>query len=165
MRADSGTETPWPFRIDAHTGKVINGEEYGGMIVAPVRLFDELLRLGEGDSPSYQRARDVAWKWLLDNPLNTASVAWDNWSGYYEDTPKDIENQNDMTSIMTCYYILSQTDPSVVDPGWRNHIGHLKAGSCWGEGLSLVHGQSTSSCDPGARSSVCRVGAVAHERG
>ena len=125
LRPGSAVETPWPFRIDAHTGKVINGEEYGGMIVAPVRLFDELLRLGEGDSAGYKKARDIAWKWLLDNPLNKASLAWDNWSGYYEDTPRDIENQNDMTSIMTCYYILSRTDPSAVDPDWTNHVGHL----------------------------------------
>jgi hypothetical protein len=125
VRPGDATRTPWPFRIDAHTGKVIDGEEYGGMIVAPIRLFDELLRLEEGDSPSYKRARDTVWKWLLDNPLNKESAAWDNWNGYYEDVPKDLENQNDMTSIMTCYYILSQSDPSAVDPQWRIHVGHL----------------------------------------
>ena len=74
--------------------------------MAPVRLFDELIRIGEGDAASYKKARDMAWKWMLDNPLNKMSAAWDKWSGYYEDVPKDTVNVNDMTSMMTAYYIL-----------------------------------------------------------
>jgi hypothetical protein len=125
VRPGEATHTPWAFRIDARTGDVIAGEEYGGMIVGPVRLFDELLKLGEGDDTSFKKARDMAWKWLMDNPLNKASAAWDKWSGYYEDVPKDTVNVNDMTSIMTAYYILSHEDPSVVDREWKHHVGHL----------------------------------------
>jgi len=125
IRSGDAARTPWPFRVDARTGQVIAGEEYGGMIVGPVRLFDELLRVNEGDSSSYKKARDTAWKWLLDNPLNKGSAAWDKWSGYYEDVPKDTVNVNDMSSIMTAYYILSQADPAVVDPEWKHHVGHL----------------------------------------
>jgi hypothetical protein len=125
VRAGDATHTPWPYRIDAHDGTVLNGEEYGGMIVAPVRLFDELIRIGEGEPASYKTARDMAWKWILTNPLNKQSAAWDKWSGYYEDTPKDTNNVNDMTSLMTAYYILTQDDPASVDPEWMNHVGHL----------------------------------------
>jgi hypothetical protein len=125
VRPADAWHTPWPFRIDARTGNVINGEEYGGLIVGPVRLFDELLKLGQGDAASFKKARDMAWKWVLDNPLNKGSAAWDKWSGYYEDVPKDTVNVNDMTSIMTAYYILSHEDPSAVDPSWRLHAGHL----------------------------------------
>lgn len=125
VRAGDAYHTPWPFRIDARTGNVIAGEEYGGMVVASVRLFDELVRLGLGNSGGYKEARDVAWKWLLNNPLNKSSEAWDKWSGYYEDIPKDTINVNDMTSIMTAYYILSHDDPSTVDRDWKHHVGHL----------------------------------------
>jgi len=125
IRPGDATHTPWPFRVDAHTGIPIDEEEYGGMIVGPVRMFDELLRLGASDSASFRKARDMAWKWLMDNPLNKDSAAWDKWSGYYEDVLKDIVNVNDMTSIMTAYYILSHEDPSVVDPEWKHHVGHL----------------------------------------
>ena len=125
VRPGDATHTPWPFRIDAHTGLPIDEEEYGGMIVGPVRLFDELLKIGEGDAASYKKARDMAWQWVLDNPLNKASAAWDKWSGYYEDVPKDTVNVNDMTSIVTVYYILSHEDPSAVDPRWRFDVGHL----------------------------------------
>ena len=95
------------------------------MIVGPVRMFDELLKLGEGDTAAYKRARDMAWKWVLDNQLNKQSAAWDNWNGYYEDVPKDNVDVNDMTSIMTAYYLLSHDDPSAVDPSWRLDVEHL----------------------------------------
>ncbi len=125
VRPGDATHTPWPFRVDAQRGEVIAREEYGGMVVAFVRLYDELIRLGEGDTSTFKRARDLAWKWIVENPMNRLSAAWGRWSGYYEDIPKDTENENDMSSIMTCRYILSQTDPSKVDPEWRAHVGNL----------------------------------------
>jgi hypothetical protein len=125
VRPGDATHTPWPFRVDGRTGIVLDGEEYGGMVVGPVRLFDELIRLEIGDVTFFKRARELAWKWVLNNPLNKDSAAWDRWSGYYEDVPKDTENENDMDSLMTAYYILSQQDPATVDPEWRVHVGHL----------------------------------------
>src|SRR5215469_17109372 len=34
-------------------------------VIANIRLFDELVRLGLGESASYQRARRLAWDWLM----------------------------------------------------------------------------------------------------
>jgi len=68
VRAGDAFHTPWSYRLDAHTGQAIAAEEYGGMIVAPVRLFDELIKIGEGGTASYTKTRDLAWKWILDNP-------------------------------------------------------------------------------------------------
>ncbi len=125
VRPGAATHTPWAFRIDARTGAVIDGEEFGGMVVAPVRLCDELIKLKAGNTPEYKKARDIAWEWILKNPLNKASAAWDKWSGYYEDQPKDTENVNDMDSMLAAYYILSRDDPARVDPNWRVHVRHL----------------------------------------
>jgi hypothetical protein len=125
IRPGDATRTPWAFRIDARTGAVIDGEEYGGMIVAPVRLFDELLKLKAGNPIDYKKARDIAWQWILDNPLNKGSAAWDKWSGYYEDVPKDTQNVNDMDSMLVAYYILSQDNPERIDPAWRVQVRHL----------------------------------------
>lgn len=125
VRPGDVEHTPWPFRVDAKSGQVINREEYGGMIVAPVRLFDELIRLQEGDIKSYRRTRDTAWKWILDYPLNTRSRVWDKWSGYFEDVPKNTENVNQAFPTMTAYYILTSPDPSVLDRNWQGDVGHL----------------------------------------
>jgi hypothetical protein len=119
------THTPWAYRVNARNGEIINGEDFGGMIVAPVRLFEELLRLGVGNTESFRKAHDLAWSWILKNPLNKSSDAWDRWTGYYEDVRKDQANINDMDSMMTAYYILSHDDPSTVDPEWEEHVGHL----------------------------------------
>jgi hypothetical protein len=125
IRPGDAWHTPWPFRIDARTGRVIDGEEYGGMIVAPVRLFTELEKLHEGNVTEYAKARTTAWNWIVENPLNKESAAWDKWSGYYEDVPKDTVNENDMDSMLVAYYILSQDDPAQVDPHWKIHVRHL----------------------------------------
>jgi hypothetical protein len=125
IRPGDATHTPWPFRVYAKTGEIINGEEFGGMIVAPVRLFSELIRIHEGNAAEYEKARDAAWKWLVDYPLNPASEAWDKWSGYFEDVQKNTNNMNQASPTMTAYYILSSPDPVSVDKNWSNHVGHI----------------------------------------
>ncbi len=125
VRAGDTEHTPWPFRVNGHTGEVLAGEEYGGIIISPLRLFDELIRLGAGDTAGFQKARDTAWKWLVENPLNRRSRAWDKWSGYFEDVPKNTENVNQAAPTYTAYYILTRSQPAAVDRDWSNHVGHL----------------------------------------
>jgi hypothetical protein len=130
VRPGDAEHTPWPFRVDAHSGDPIAGEQFGGMVVASVRLFDELVRLGVGDSAGYRKTRDLAWQWILSIQL-TENPALDRWSGYYEDVPKDTINVNDQSSMMTAYYILSQDDPGSLEPNpaplrsWQTHVGYL----------------------------------------
>jgi len=130
VRPGDADHTPWPFRVDAHTGDVIAGEEFGGMVVAAVRLLDELIRLGVGDTSNYRKTRDLAWNWILAIQL-TENPASGRWSGYYEDVPKDPLNVNDQSSMMTAYYILSRDDPGTLEPNpaplrsWQTHVGYL----------------------------------------
>lgn len=120
IRPGDADHTPWPFRVNAKNGEVLNGEEYGGMIVAPVRLFAELVRLNAGSSADYKKALDVAWKWILKYPVHN-----DRWSGYFEDVHKDQNNQNQALPTMTAYYILTSPDPAAVDPSWIGDVGHM----------------------------------------
>jgi hypothetical protein len=125
VRPGDEEHTPWPFRLDARTGVTLAGEEYGGNVVASVRLFDELLKLKVGDRENYTKARIAAWKWLLDYPLSSSSRAWDKWSGYFEDVSKNTENVNQMSPTMVSYYLLTRDDPASVDKNWSGHVGHL----------------------------------------
>lgn len=120
IRAGDETHTPWPFRLDARTGNVINGEEYGGMIVAPVRLFAELIRIKQGNVAKYESARKTAWDWIMRYPMHN-----NRWSGYFEDVGKDTDNLNQALPTMTAYYILSSPDPAAIDPHWTGDVGHL----------------------------------------
>ena len=82
FEAGDETHTPWVFRVNARNGEVINGEEYGGMIVAPVRLFFELIRLKQGDVARYEASRKLA---PVDSNSQISPMHNDRWSGYFED--------------------------------------------------------------------------------
>ncbi len=120
IRPGDADHTPWPLRVDGRTGKVIYDEEYGGMEVAPVRLFDELIRLHAGDVASFQRARNIAWKWILRYPMRD-----DKWGGYFEDVGYGPAHENQTVPTMTARYILNRDNPATVDPNWRNDVRHI----------------------------------------
>lgn len=125
VREGNAERTPWPFRVDAQSGTTLSGEEYGGNVSASLRLFEELIRINAGDVAGYQRASDIAWRWLVDFPLNRKSKAWNKWSGYFEDVPRDTDNVNQLLPMAVSYYILAREDPSSVDPLWKDHVAHL----------------------------------------
>ncbi len=125
VRAGDEDNTPWPFRLDAKTGVTLAREEYGGDIASSARLFDELIHLHAGDTALYKEARETAWTWVLKQPLNRNSKAWDKWSGFFEDVPFRADNVNQFLPDLTAYYILSRDDPASVDPAWLSHVGHL----------------------------------------
>jgi hypothetical protein len=125
VRPGDADHTPWPFRLDARTGVTLALNEYGGNIAGSLRLFEELIRLNAGDVASYRHARDIAWKWMLDNPLNRESRAWNKWACYFEDVPRNIDDVNQLTPMMAAYYILAREDPAEIDPEWMGHVGRL----------------------------------------
>jgi hypothetical protein len=119
---DSG-RTPWPFRIDARTGRVLDGAQFGGLVVGPIRLFDELIRIGAGDTALYRRARTTAWSWLRRFQLDDRSPAWNRWSGFYEDVPYNPASRNQAVPTLTAYYLL--TRGPALDRLWRKHATDL----------------------------------------
>jgi len=112
VRAGDSGHTPWPFRIDGRTGRTLDGAEYGGMEVAPVELFDELIRLGVGNSGSFRHARTLAWRWLLRGPLDSAGPSANRWTGYYEDIPYAPRDVNQASPTATARYLLTNAQPS-----------------------------------------------------
>jgi hypothetical protein len=125
VRIGDAARSPWPFRVDARTGRTLEHAAYGGMTVAPVWLFDELIRLHTGDTASFARARDVAWRWILRYPLDPGSSDWNRWSGHYEDIDYDPDDLNQATPTMTALYLLMHPDRAEIDPTWRQHVGGL----------------------------------------
>jgi hypothetical protein len=121
VRAGDATHTPWPFRVNARTGAVLDGAQFGGLVVGPVRLLDELIEIGAGNTGAYTRARDLAWSWMLKHQLNPNSPAWNRWSGFYEDVPYNPRSLNQASPTLTAHYLLSQDSPADVDPLWDEH--------------------------------------------
>jgi hypothetical protein len=125
VRPGDDTHTPWAFRVDGKTGATLDGETFGGIVVSPLRLFDALISLKAGDVTAYVRARRTAWDWLVSHQLNPKSPAYDDWSGYFEDVPKDQSNVNQAAPTYTALYLLNLPDPAVQDPEWKAQVRHL----------------------------------------
>ncbi len=114
MRPGDETHSPWPFRVDVRSGTVI--EEYSAHMLPAVRLFDELIRLGQGD---FQTVRDQAWDWIETYPLKN-----NLWKGHFEDIRLDPgnENRDQVSPLETARYLLENREQH---PNWKKNVAKL----------------------------------------
>ncbi len=114
LRDGDETHSPVPFRVDVRNGKVI--EEYTSDMIQLVRLFDELIRLGQN---KYKAFRDQVFQWIQHFPLKN-----NVWKGYFEDIRLDPENGNrdQVSSLETARYLL-QNPSTTVD--WKTSVPKL----------------------------------------
>jgi hypothetical protein len=117
----SGDEThsPWPVRAFARDGRADRKPMglYSSNVIEPIMLFDELIRLGQGDVDRYARVRAGAWEWFQKYPL-----AHNVWVGYFEDTVARMENMNQVIPLEFARYVLLHQEK---DPEWREHARRL----------------------------------------
>ncbi len=108
-------KSPWPVRCYARDGRAPGGPmgPYSANVIEPIMLFDELIRLRQGDVASYKRVRASAWEWFQKYPL-----ANNVWVGYFEDTVPSMGNMNQVIPLEFARYVLLHPDK---DPQWREH--------------------------------------------
>ena len=111
--------SPWPVRLWARDGKAEGRPmgPYSANVIEPIMLFDELIRLGQGDVAGYTRVRADAWDWFVKYPL-----AHNVWVGYFEDTVPSMENMNQVIPLEFARYVLLHPEK---DPQWREHARQL----------------------------------------
>jgi hypothetical protein len=114
VRPGDETHSPWPFRVDVRDGLVV--EEYCSHFIPAVRLFDELIRLGEED---FRAVRDQVWAWIENYPLKNYL-----WKGHFEDIRLDPNNENrdQVSPLETARYILQNKDRF---PDWAETVRKL----------------------------------------
>lgn len=112
-------KSPWPYRAYARDGRAGEGDMgiYSANVVEPIMLFDELIRIGQGDVPQYKTTREAAWTWLETYPLKN-----NVWSGYFEDVNPDITNMNQVIPLELARYILLHPEK---DANWKEHSRQL----------------------------------------
>ena len=117
IRAGGWGQSPWPFRLYAETGRA--REEYSSNTIGAIKLFDELGRLGLGDTAAYREARRQAWEWTLKYPMSDML-----WSGLFEDVylQRFPNNLNQYSPMETARYLLEHPE---LDPDWKNHVQQL----------------------------------------
>jgi len=144
--------SPWAFRVNAKTGEV--KDDYCSNVLDPVRLFDELIRIGDfiphGQNnihlgkekiETYRKASKTAWDWLFskNGPMKTFI-----WNGYFEDVPSDsnIINRIQITPMETARYILKHPEKDI---NWRVDIPallHWVSSAFAVEGLDAIREQT-----------------------
>jgi len=113
------TRSPWPVRCYARDGRTEGRPmgPYSANVIEPIMLFDELIRLGQGDVAGYTRIRQGAWQWFQTYPL-TNNV----WVGYFEDVVPSMENMNQVIPLEFARYVLLHPEK---DPQWKEHARKL----------------------------------------
>lgn len=118
----SGDEThsPWPVRCYAKDGTT-RGEKpmgpYSANVIEPIMLFDELVRLHQGNYAAYTIIRKKAWLWFQTYPL-----ANNVWVGYFEDVAPSMGNMNQVIPLEFARYVLLHPEK---DLRWREHARRL----------------------------------------
>jgi hypothetical protein len=119
-KTGDASNSPWPDRCHARDGSLKNGKgmfPYSANVVEPIMLFDELMRIDQGDTNSYKRVREGAWDWLMKYPMQN-----NVWVGYFEDVPGSMDNMNQVIPLEFARYILLHPEK---DPEWREHAQKL----------------------------------------
>jgi hypothetical protein len=118
-RPGDADHSPWPVRCYARDGKVEGRGmgPYSANVVEPVMLFDELIRLDQGDVARYQQVRQGAWDWLQKYPMKT-----NVWVGYFEDVAPTMGNMNQVIPLEYARYVLLNPEK---DLEWRDHARQL----------------------------------------
>jgi len=112
--------SPWPYRAFARDGRIDKGTgmfPYSANVVEPIMLFDELMRLNQGNVASYKVVREGAWAWLIKYPMQN-----NVWVGYFEDVKASMENMNQVIPLEFARYVLLHPDK---DSEWREHSRKL----------------------------------------
>ncbi len=74
--------SPWPFRVHARTGKLATKAfaPYTANWTGTLRLFDELIRLHQGQTAAYEAGRQKLTAWLKAYPMKL-----NKWGPFFED--------------------------------------------------------------------------------
>ncbi|MCU1250545.1 MAG: hypothetical protein JWQ49_3574 [Edaphobacter sp.] len=111
--------SPWPYRAYARDGRsgVGNMGAYSANVVEPIMLFDELIRISQGDTEQYARVREGAWQWLKRYPMKN-----NVWSGYFEDVDPNTNNLNQVIPLELARYLLLHPEK---DASWNEDSKRL----------------------------------------
>jgi hypothetical protein len=120
FRAGDEKNSPWPNRCFARDASLGNNKAmfpYSANVIEPIMLFDELIRIGQGDVAAYRKVREGAWQWFVKYPLQN-----NVWVGYFEDVQGSYDNMNQVIPLEFARYVLLHPDK---DPQWREHSARL----------------------------------------
>ena len=114
MRPGDGLHSPWPFRVDAITGKYW-GDRSGNMVYI-LRLFDSLLEMGYSE---LKKPREALWHWIVEYQFKAPEDQEHTlWVQFFEDHPIE-HNRNAWSPLNMARYLIEKKE--ALDPQWKEH--------------------------------------------
>jgi hypothetical protein len=152
-KAGDAQNSPWPVRCYARDGKVEGRGmgPYSANVVEPIMLFDELIRLNQGETAKYKEVRQAAWEWLHQYPMKN-----NVWVGYFEDVTPSMGNMNQVIPLEYARYVLLNPEK---DLDWRENarklIDWVKTTPKWPK--HIVHGATITNEQGDGKSFCCNL--------
>lgn len=126
MKTGDADHSPWPFKVNAITGEVINlGKNdfykesrmasYTTNWTGTLELFSELIKLNKGNKLQYQQAFYKTLKWFKDYPEKT-----NDWGPFFEDVPGYSKTQINATTY--AMYVMEHRD---LYPDWKKIVNSI----------------------------------------
>lgn len=113
LRSGDKSHAPWPFRVDAVTGKHW-GERNGNMVYI-LRLWDGLAEIG---STEFVAPRAKLWHWIKEVQLKAPErKSASHWIQFFEDMTEE-DNRNSWAPLEMARYLIEQKEK--LDPDWKN---------------------------------------------
>jgi glycerophosphoryl diester phosphodiesterase len=114
MRKGDASHAPWPFRVDAISGKYW-GERSGNMVYI-LRLFDGLIEM---DYPEFSKSREALWGWIVNYQLKAPEDKDHSlWIQFFEDMTKE-DNRNAWAPLNLARYLIEKRE--TLDSNWKEH--------------------------------------------
>ena len=111
--AGDSDHSPWPFRVDAASGKAAEDPRGSTMFTASyttnwtptLRLFENLAELHAGDGKAYMRTHALVKAWLLRYPSKT-----NRWGPFFEDVATAHQTDTEINADTMAAYLLDHPD-------------------------------------------------------
>jgi hypothetical protein len=118
------THAPWPFRVDAASGRAVNGHKNGDSAF-PLRLFSALVEAGYAEfAPNFSRLLS----WVLGTQLaslNSSREYGNQFVNFHEDIEAgDDQNRNSWTALELARFLIEHRASGLV-PDWRSLVLQL----------------------------------------
>jgi hypothetical protein len=125
IKPGDSDNSPWPYRVNAVTGEVHqqvkDGKTYAASYTTnytgALRLFKNLIALGQGNIQEYARASNTVTGWLKSYPLKT-----NKWGPFFEDIPTGDWSDTEINADTLAAYFLEHPE---WDPDWRQQAKRI----------------------------------------
>ena len=119
VKPGDADHSPWPFRVNATTGRVSEQSKNGKLFVASyttnytgaLRTFADLITMKSGNIKAYAKASKIVTAWMKEYPLKT-----NKWGPFFEDIPTADYSDTEINADTMAMYILEHPE---WDPHWK----------------------------------------------